>query len=131
MNEIILNQEDVKKYEEDKNNFIVPEPWDDPLSDKNGLINIYIESTLAECINISAQSDDGLLKENQEYKIFHQKITKFMDEKNVENFDNLMDFCKKYLDKDISLSKWKGYIPDIRQLHNIDLVLSWIHSKYL
>lgn len=128
---ISYTEEQVAEYEKQRNALMVPDPWDDKFCKKIGLINMYIESTIAQLIPISAEMYPGVQINvpNPKYKEFHDHLAKVLsDDGNEGDFDTLVEFIEDMIERQLELVSWEGYVPDIRLLRKIDDGVSWLRQ---
>ena len=134
MEHVELTNEQIENLEEKRLMLKVPDPWNDKFCHKNGLVDMYIISTITEIIKISAEAEPGikLNNPNPKYVKFIQIISKFLQTKNYETYEELHMFISNFIAKDIIPISWSGdYIPDIRIAETIEEALGWLIKTYI
>lgn len=131
-----LTDEQITVYEQKRMALMVPDPWSDPFCAKIGLCNMYIESTIAEILHLSAESEPGVKLNcpNPIYGKYHKLLESCLKSKgkgseSVSNFKELVQFLEtKVMDNGrINIEKWTGqYTPDIRLVDTIDEAIGWL-----
>jgi len=122
---------------------MVTDPWHDPFCAKNGLVNMYIENTIAEILYLRAESEPGVKLNcpNPIYGIYHKLLKVCLDargkkglgkDEKTKPFIDLIRFLKEeVLTDNIEIVKWNSeYIPDIRLVDTIGEALGWL-ANYL
>jgi len=144
MTNIVISSDQQQEYEKRRLRLIVPDPWHDPTCVKNGLVSMYIESTIAEIIGLSAESEPGVKLgcPNPIYTQYHVLISKCIavwskggkeEKERTEQrkmFTELIAFLEKYLGEKIVVAVWDGYVPDIRLVNTIGEALGWLAHHY-
>ncbi len=118
--EYIFNPEDIKKFEEQRKKYVIPDPSDE-------LHEIYIQSTIIETLGLRAGKITD--KQNATYSKFIDLIQLFLKTKTVKEFEVLKLETEKEIGHNIVLSgKFSNYEPDIRQLDSIEFQFQYLHN---
>jgi hypothetical protein len=129
-----VTEERQMDYEKQRKALMVPDPWTDPFCAKNGLINIYIESTIAEIMYLRSESEPGAINcPNPVYAKYHTMLNNCLETRNNDQIDRASRFkdLLKFLENEVptpgmEIVKWIGYIPDIRLVDNLGEALGWL-----
>lgn len=132
-----------KYYEEKFSHIIIKDPWTDRLSIKSGLPTIYIRSSLAETMRLSANyenadkdaiyrtgADASVTTCNPVYDKFQSVLNEVFDADEPEQaqaFSKFREFVEQYLDRQLLSIQWDDYIPDIRVVETIDEAVYWLY----
>lgn len=129
---VVLSEDEVERYEMERDKLLLKDPWSDKLANKTGLVNMYIADTLAEVMKLRAEKnpDAELNCPNPDYKEYFETLTSLLNEKDldkkVELFAELKKFVERYTKVTVTLLDWQNYTPDIRLLDTPEECLSWI-----
>ena len=127
--QLTVNAERRDAYETDRNNLMVPDPWSDPFCNKIGLCNMYIESTIAEIMHLSAESEPGVKLNcpNPVYDEYHILLGKVLANKSEADYSKLLTFIETDVaDRSLKRMRWIEYVPDIRLLDTVDETMGWL-----
>lgn len=133
----VISEADIEQYENKRNNLMVPDPWSDPFCDKNGLVVMYIESTIAEIVCLRAELEPGvkLICPNPVYTTYHNMLIDLFKErkdKNADKVEELYRILHKFIETEVihrslKIVTWTGYVPDIRLLNTIEEAMGWLY----
>jgi hypothetical protein len=133
--------EQIEKYEELRTALLVPDPWDDPLAKKCGLLEMYIRDSIAEVRRLLAERNPEVRL--HDLNPVYKKYTKLLNDvlhppKPVEteteplphSFDQLVSLLETHIGRELSVQKIPKFLPDIRIMDTPDECLSWLYTKY-
>lgn len=136
MTEVTSVQKD--DYEKKRNALMVPDPWTDVFCAKNGLVNMYIESSIAEIMHLRAESEPGVKLNcpNPIYIRYHSILDNCLQtwrnkdigqSERVARFTVLLKFLEnEVLCHTLNIVRWADYVPDIRLVNTIDEAIGWL-----
>lgn len=130
---------------QDKEQFKVIDPWNDPFCEKNGLASMYIESSIAEILGLSAELEPGVKLNcpNPVYTKYHALMVDCLEKKDKnkkaippderrKRYLALVDFLNDVNIRqgcgEIKIAHWedKSLMPDIRVAQSIGEALGWL-----
>lgn len=131
-NKIVLSEQQKDTYTKAEQEMLVKDPWNDPFCNKIGLNNMYIQSTIAEILHLSAELEPGVKQNcpNPVYKMYNELLNTALDSKKVEDFYSLLDFLEqKVVKKEITVIDWSDcdYVPDIRVVDSLEEAMGWVY----
>lgn len=138
--------EQIEKYEEKAGALLVPDPWEDPLAKKCGLLEMYIRDSIAEVSRLLAERNPEVRLHdlNPVYKKYTKLLNdvlhppKPVDDAETEAevelsphpFDQLVSLLETHVGRGLSIQKIPKFLPDIRIMDTPDECLSWLYTKY-
>ena len=109
-------------------------PWDDKLSNKSGLTDIYLISAVTETLNVRAELNSSvkLNDPNPQYEQLLKLLRKYLECKTDRSvpFIPLVNWIESYLGRKCKIVRWTNKpIPDPRCLLTVDDCLSYFVTK--
>jgi hypothetical protein len=107
--------------------FLVPNPWTDSFCIKNGLVRMYIESSIAEILYLRAESEPGVKLNcpNPVYTRYHELLGNCLESDGSSgSFEVLKQFIEDNVcHRPITISPTT---TDIRLVDTIEEALGWL-----
>ena len=116
--ETTYSQEEIDRFEEQRNAFLMVKPSEE-------LHEIYIQSTIIETMGLRA----GIITEKQNaiYSKYIDLLQGFLKSRDLPSFNKLKTEMQVQLGRELVLpGRFKNYVPDIRQLNSIEFQLQYL-----